>query len=432
MGTHGHEHEIVEPKKFELPGNFIPIVAVLLVIGGISFAGAFAYDAKVAWKGFIIGWWFTLGLGLIGPFFVSIMRLASAGWDVPIRRIAESFGYFLPVSLILGVVGAFAIPPEIFTWQLEAAQQDPILSLKLGFLDKNYFIASTAGSLALMCGLFFWMRSLSLKQDETGEWKLTEEMQRISALYVLSFILTVSFNSWYWLMSLEPNWFSTMWSVYTFAGMFQCGLALLYILSLTIGRKGYLGSFYGGRQIHDLGKMVFGFTVFYAYIGFSQFLLIWYANIPEEDVWFLQRIGISGDEGWLYFTLFIPFFKFIIPFLIMLPQAIKKNKDNIMFYLCMWLIGMQLYEVWFWVEPEPHGYPALHAGHEHVPHGPDLVAMLLEFGVAMAFIGAFVFVAGRAMSSASMVPLKDPFLHETLPHHTHEPTIFEIEEAREA
>lgn len=422
MGHSHHHDEIVPPKRLELPKNIMTAGIACAVIGLVAFGAGLAINPIAAWKGYIIGFWFTMSLALSGPFFISTQHLVAAGWSSSIRRIPEAFGAFIYVAAILGIVGALMAPDSIYLWMLPDAAKDPILAKKIGFLDKTWFIITNVLSFGSWAGFYFWMRKTSLEQDEKGDFAISLKLKMISCLFLIAFVTGFSFMSWYWIMSLEPNWFSTMFSVYAFAGLFQSGLALTYILMIKIGEKGYFGSFVGGRQVHDLGKLVFGFTTFYAYIGFCQFLLIWYANIPEEDVWYIQRI----ENGWLVFTLALPFLKFIVPFLIMLPQKIKKNTNNAMVYICTWLICMQVYEVWYWVAPEPHGI-AVGGAHGGGPGaGPQLP--IFELPIVLGFVGLFAVVVGRALAANNLVPLKDPFLHEALPAHTHEPLLMDQHE----
>lgn len=418
--AHGHHHyEIKKPERYELPKKFTQACIGMIIAGVICLAIAFGMDAKVAWKGYLIGFWFTMSLAAFGPFFVATQHLSIAGWSIPIRRIPEAMGTFLYVSLILGIIGMVAIPEDIWLWKnLAVAKQDAVFYKKAGFFEMGNFYFATIASLGSWAGIYFVMRKLSIQQDTEGGYVITNKLKAVSALYLICFTVGLSFMAWYWLMSLEPNWFSTMFSVYTFAGLWQSGLALTYVLMIYLGQRNVMGVFLGGRQVHDLGKMVFGFTTFYAYIGFCQFLLIWYANIPEEDIWYVQRL--SGD--WAYFTLALPFIKFIIPFLIMLRQKIKKNLWNVMFFLCIWIVMTQVFEVWYWVAPEPHGLSTGHgAGHSaaHAAH-ISVGATFLQFGIALGFFGAFALVAGRAFASQETIPVKDPFLHETLPDFTHE------------
>jgi hypothetical protein len=213
-----------------------------------------------------------------------------------------------------------------------------------------------------------------------------------------------SFMTWYWIMSLEAHWFSTMFQVYTFAAAFQAGLALMTIIILYLRDEGYFGSFISLQQVHAMGKFVFAFTVFYAYIAFSQFLLIWYANIPEEDIWFVHRIEEAGGWGW-----FIAMFtvKFIIPFFALLPRDNKMNKYNVLRYTCYGLVFTLAFEIWWWV-----GF-AEHHGEVHV------VAPWLEMLITVGFAGIFMIAVAKGLTSANLVPIKDPFLHESMPHHDH-------------
>ena len=426
MASHGHRYEIVPPKTFELPKNVTVTGAVLAAVGALFFAiGFLGFGPTVAWKGYVIGFWFTLSLGLFGPFFVATQHLSIAGWSVPIRRIPEAFGWYIPVAAVFALIGLFAIPDTIYLWKHPDALQDAIFAKKAGFLNQTGFILATVLSFLAWTASYMWMRSLSLRQDEEGGYAITNRLKAASCVYLVAFVVGLSFMSWYWLMSMEPNWFSTMFSVYAFAGLFQCGLALTYILMIVLGRQGVMGSFLGGRQVHDLGKMVFGFTTFYAYIAFCQFLLIWYANIPEEDVWYLQRL----DNGWAGFTLALPFVKFIVPFLIMLPQKIKKNKDNVMLFVCMWLIGTQLFEVWYWVAPQAHGLSMTGAHGAGPSAGFNLFEAVIQIGISLGFIGLFILVAAKAFAARPTLPVKDPFLHESLPEFTHEAPLMSTPDA---
>lgn len=417
--AHGHHHyDITKPAKYELPKAFLPACVGMILAGIVCLLIAFFTDPVSAWKAYLIGFWFSMGFAAFGPFFVSTQHLSIASWSVPIRRIPEAMGAALYPTFIFGVIGMFLIPEEIWAWKnMEVALQDGIFAKKAGFFQIEYFYLTTVATLGIWAAVYTVMRKLSLNQDEQGGYEITNRLKAVSALYLICFTVGISFMAWYWLMSLEPNWFSTMFSVYTFAGLWQAGLALTYVLMIYLGSRNAMGVFLGGRQVHDLGKMVFGFTVFYAYIGFCQFLLIWYANIPEEDIWYVQRL----DGDWVYFTLALPFIKFIIPFFIMLRQKIKKNHWNVMIYVCLWIIFCQMYEVWYWVAPEPHGLvtDAAHATGHHGGH-VSVGATLLQMGTAVGFFGVFALVSGWAFAKHNTIPIKDPFLHETLPDFTHE------------
>ena len=310
--------------------------------------------------------------------------------------------YLVP-AFALGLI-ALAGAGHLFEWLSPEAAHDSVLQLKAGFLNLKGLAFTTVAAFVVWNGLFWAIRRGSVKQDETGNPLITNRNKVLSALFMVSFTLGFSFMAWYWLMSLEPHWFSTMWQVYAFAALFQAGLALITIIMLYLRDQGHFGDFIGVTQVHNMGKFVFAFTVFYAYIAFGQFLLIWYANIPEETSWFIHRIMDAGGWGW-----FIAMFsvKFIIPFFALLPQNNKKNKYNVLRYTCYGLVFTMLFEVWWWVSFVNYGGEV----HVHVPW--------LELLISVGFVGVFMMSVGKGLTSANIVPIKDPFLHESLPHHMH-------------
>lgn len=401
---HDH-HDLTPPKKLEIGKNYYVVGAVLIAIGAAAFLFGLSDEhmALRAWQGYLIGWWFTLSLSLVGPFFIGTQYLSGAGWSSSIRRIPEALGYYLLPAFLLGLV-LFAGTDHLYHWTSPEAAHDPVLKLKLGFLNIKGMAFTTVATFVVWGGLFWAIRRNSVKQDETGNPKLTDRNKVLSAVFLVMFTIGFSFLTWYWIMSLEAHWFSTMFQVYTFAALFQAGLALITIIMLHLRDEGYFGDFISQTQIHNMGKFVFAFTVFYAYIAFSQFLLIWYANIPEEDIWFVHRIQDAGGWGW-----FIAMFavKFIIPFFVLLPRNNKLNKYNVLRYTCYGLVFTMLFEVWWWVSfSEFHGEV-----HVNVPW--------LEVLISAGFVGVFMIAVGRGLASANIVPVKDPFLHESLPHHMH-------------
>jgi len=284
----------------------------------------------------------------------------------------------------------------------------------MAYLNPQFFAARAVLYFVIWAGLIFFLNKWSREQDEQPTQlpgPLDRRSRMLSGPGLVLFVGTITFMSIDWVMSLDPHWFSTMWSVYAFAAMFQSGLALMVLILIYLKKNDHFGDFVGEQQVHYLGQLFFGFTVFYAYIGFSQFLLIWYANIPEEALWFVTRgTPPDVDTGWDLFSVALPFVKFIIPFLILLPQEHKKNKRNILVYVAGWILLMQMFEVWFWVSPTPHVAGEL-AAHVTLPW-----AEMLILG---GFVGFYGLVVSRSLTTASLVPVKDPFVHESIPHHHH-------------
>jgi hypothetical protein len=212
------------------------------------------------------------------------------------------------------------------------------------------------------------------------------------------FALTYSVASIDLLMSLDPHWYSTIWAVYMFAMLMQVGMAFIALATVLLRRTGKLDGFVNDHHVHDLGKLTFAFTVFWAYIAFSQFLLIWYANLPEETTFFILRY----EHGWGYVSVALPLVKFVIPFLVLLPKR-AKHAPAVLVPVTLWIIAATWLELWWIVTPavahQPLSFPWME---------------LLVFG---GFLGVFLAAFGWALSRHELVPIKDPRLHEAVQHH---------------
>ena len=406
-----HEHEVRAPKAFEVPAKFRTACLAMAVLGFAGFGVGLFVDYYAAWNGYLIGFWFTLSLGLAGAFLNATQYLAIAGWSVSVRRIGEAMAQYVPVAAVLFIGLIFGGEKLYHWWDPAYVQADSILRKKAAVLDTTVFSAACIISLAAMSALIFKIRSLSLRMDSASDPSIYPKQKTLSAVFLIVYVIGFAILSWYCLMSLEPHWFSTMWSVYMFAGMFQSGLALTILIMLWLMDRDYFGDFVSTKQVHDLGQFMFAFTVFYMYIAFSQFLLIWYANIPEEAMFYVTR-GTPPDvtTGWEFITWSIPVLKFLVPFFILLPQEHKKNKYNILRYTAVGLVIMQLVEVWWIVAPTPHEKGALAAA----PSMP-----IFELLTTMGFMGVFGFVVATQLAKANLIPTKDPFLAESIEHHHH-------------
>lgn len=413
--SHDHNSHFAAPKAPEVPKLLILVGLALALVGfGVWAWKAFlgdAHDAHIAWNGYLIGFWFTMSLALAGPFLISINHLTIAGWSTSLRRIWEAFSCYIPFLFPLGLILVIFGADTLYHWLDPHAATDPVLVKKSGFLNRSWLVGSVVGSTLIWSAVILVMRRNSVKQDQVSGLAPTNLAKGLSAGFLILFVIGFSLLSWLLMMSLEPHWFSTMYQVYTFAGLFQSGLALTVLVVLVHQKKGTFGDTVGERQIHDLGQLMFGFTVFYAYIAFSQFLLIWYANIPEEDIFFVTRgAAATVSTGWEIPTLILPLLKFVVPFFLLLPQEHKKNKYGLLGIMAALLLFMQLYEVWWLVSPVPHGED-VYASEFHLP--------IFEGIIALGFVGLFAAVAGFAFSRFPVIPVRDPFLHEAPFHHHH-------------
>ncbi len=414
MAHHSHHDDIEPPGKFETPKGFVTTAIVFIVLGLAAFLFGLISDNEArAWRGYVIGFWFTFSLALSGPFFIATQYLSKAGWSVSIRRIPEAMGAFLIPCVILGAIallgadhlfGWIELAPEVF--DPESDVFDPIVAQKSAVLTGTALTIATLVATAGVAIMYAVMRKFSVQQDEDGSYELMRKNIWVSAFFIIVFVISVSAMSWYWTMSYDPHWYSMMWSVYAFAGLFQTGLAVMILILIYLLRKNLFGGCVGTEQVHRMGQLLFGFTVFYAYIHFSQFLLLWYANIPETAKWYTDRMS----EGWGIWLLLLPLLKFIVPFVALLRQDAKKNKKNILVYVAVLLVFMQALEIWFWVMPYWYGTEGL--------VGP--MVPTFELFITLGFVGLFMIVTAKALERHNLVPLKDPLLHEAIPHsHDH-------------
>ncbi|PNV72417.1 membrane protein [Leptospira inadai] len=352
-----------------------------------------------AWSAYLVGTFFILGIAIAGTFFTALGHITGAHWPVTLRRISEGYGMFLPVAGVLLVILTLGAH-DLYEWTHdEVVAHDHLLQHKKPLLNMRFF----AGILVFLSvvwsafGYLFYKRSVA--QDSDKDVKHTQFNAKLSGGFIVFFALSFSLVSFEVIMSLTPHWFSTMFGVYCFAAAYQAGLSSLVVAAYFLKKKGYLGNLVNENHIHDLGKFMLGFTVFWAYVGFSQFMLIWYANIPEETFFFEQRL----TGGWEYLTLAIPGIKFAIPFLLLLNRPNKRD-INFLMKVAVWILFTQATEI-FWLV-----YPANFVDF-------SLGGYITSLGSVVGMVGLFGLVLLKRLEKAPLIPVGDPRLEDCLHHH---------------
>jgi uncharacterized membrane protein YjjB (DUF3815 family) len=348
--------------------------------------------------------WLSIALGALG--FVVIHHTVRAGWSVVVRRLAEHLMTGLPVLglLFLPILAALFVPGghgEHETWLFHWAHApgDAIIEAKSGYLNTTAFIIR-----ALLCfGLWFVMvrfyRAKSIGQDTAPRPEMTREVQWWGPLGAMAFALTLTIASIDWMMSLDPHWFSTIFGVYFFAGAFMSVNAVLALLCMWLQRHGMLNKIVTIEHYHDLGKYVWAFTIFWAYIGFSQYMLIWYANIPEETIWYGYRLKGS----WFIVSMVLAAGHFVLPFFGMMSRHIKRNPKTLM-VAAIWMLIMQWLDMYWLIQPVlSHHHGSLDAPF----HLMDVTAFIGIGGVVLSVIL-------KNVMAAPLIPVKDPRIQESL------------------
>jgi hypothetical protein len=387
-----------EDRRLGPAGDRLVRLGAVAGVAGIGLAAAVA-AATNGFDRFLFAWLlnfsFFLTVALGGLFMVVLHHLVRAGWSVVVRRLAEGLASTLPLLALLFVPILLGMK-HLFHWSVPAlVANDPVLLAKAAFLNVPFFVLRWAVYFASWILTTRYFVSRSLAQDDSGDVGLTLEMQRASAPSILAFGLTSTFASVDLLLSLDAHWYSTMFGVYFFAGCVVAVFASLIVMAWAAQAGGLLQRSITVEHYHDLGKLLFGFVVFWAYIAFSQYMLIWYANIPEETGWFLRR----QTHGWGAVGLVLILGHFAGPF-VALMSRVPKRRPGLLALAAAWLLAMHWVDLYWVVMPE--------ASPEHAaPH-------VVDFALLVGFGGLFVAAAARALRGRSLVPERDPRLDESL------------------
>jgi hypothetical protein len=397
--AHANSHAKIEnPGAFEVSSGLKTLFAVLALVGLVAFGAGLKVDAHRTWAAFLQNHFFFMSLGVGGLFFAAIQWLTGAMWSAPLRRVSESFSSYLPFALIATVAIYFGIH-EIYIWShADHVKGDIVLEGKSGYLSQNFFMIRNV--LAVAIWLFFGSKLIgnSTAQDATGDYSFTAKNRGLAPAFLALFGVTFTMSAFDQLMSLDPHWFSTMFGVYCFAGLFYSTLALTAILTVYLINQGKLKGLVNENHLHDLGKFMFAFTVFWAYIGFSQFMLIWYANLPEETGYFMHRM--SGS--WMYVSVFLLLGKFMTPFFMLLPRDAKRSASNLVRVGAFMMVAQWVDVLWI-VQPE------------FFKDGPKVG--WIELGLLAGFAGVFFTLVFRFFAKHNVVAIGDPRLAESVHHH---------------
>ncbi|MCR6719263.1 MAG: quinol:cytochrome C oxidoreductase [Chitinophagaceae bacterium] len=408
--------------NFTAPKRYNTISLALMAFGVLSIIGLYisthggAADAKQEalndarfWASLLQNSVYFLLVVNASMFFICATTLAWGGWQMAFRRVPEAISAVVPVIGVICVAILLAIcfgsNHTIYHWtDTHHVAEDPVLDFKKGFLNKGFFAVTTVLTVVLWSVLGWKMRKLSQSLDNSPLPDLESKRKYLwkntvwAALYIVVFSLTVmSSIPWLWLMSIDAHWYSTMYSWYTFASSFVAGMALIALFVVYLKNAGYL-EFTNFEHLHDIGKFMFAFSIFWTYLWFSQFMLIWYANIPEETVYFKPRAeGLYSGIFWLMFII-----NFLAPLLILMTRDSKRRYSTMTFMALLILFG-------HWLDFYQMVFPAV---------SPNEVPMILyDFGVALGFVGVIMFVTGKALSKAPLLATNHPLTKESVIHH---------------
>ena len=406
VAGHGIRAEAIvtgHPRRFTLTRELRNSLVAVAAVAGLCVAAGLAVEPARVWPGILIASLYLVAMGLAGIFFVALQYASGAAWSVAMRRVPEAMAAVLPFGAA-GLAVVFLFHPGLYSWSGGfPGAAEGALGFKALWLSWPFFLVRAA--IYISAWLLFSAAIVrnSRRQDEDGDSKYTLRNVRLSIGFFPVFAITVCLASFDWIMSLEPHWASTIFGVYNFAGLFAAGLAgiiVLVVLLQKLGPRG-MGPLHGvvnAEHLHDLGKLLFGFCTFWMYIWFSQYMLIWYANVSEETAYFVTRLhGLWAPLFLLNICL-----NWVLPFLVLLPRRTKRAPSVIVKVAIAVLVGRYL-DLYLMVMPPLAG--------------PSPVFGMWEGGPLLLAGATLALVVFGALQKGAIVPLRDPLLSKSLHHH---------------
>lgn len=397
--SHDTGTERLDPRQIRIPPGHLFTRLPLIALGVGVVSAILAYATAGSPRNFAFSWLlavlFYLSLALGALYFVLIHYATQAGWGIVVRRLGENTMATLPLFAVL-FVPILLLMGDVYPWVHEQAEgKNAVLLAKAPFLNSTFFLTRAVIYFVCWSAIAAYFARASRRQDATSDPAISLRLKRLAGPALIVVALTQTFAAIDWVMSLSPEWYSTMFGVYWFAGCFVSFFAFLTLLVMAMKKWGLLTDVVGVEHYHDLGKMLFAFTVFWAYIGFSQYFLIWYGNIPEETIFFRHRLLGS----WRSVSFLLAAGHFVVPFFFLMSRSVKRNA-TLLTVGAAWMLAMHLVDVIWLIMPTVHPY----GFHFKLS---DLFALI---AVGALFKGLLF----RLLSGAPLVPVGDPRLPESL------------------
>jgi hypothetical protein len=379
--------------EFSLSPGVGRFLKVLSLAGAAAVSGGLIWQPSLTWASLLIAGYLLTGFGLAGIVFVAIQYACGAGWSTSFRRVPEAMSMILPFGAALLAL-VFLFQPSMYPW----TGHPPHHGFQELWLRRPFFLVR---AFVYICAWIAFAAAVvrgSRRQDSDSSIAHTRRNVRLSVIFLIVFAVTFWLGSFDWIMSLEPNWASTIFGIYNFAGMFSGGLALMILLVLWLRRSGPLRDFVNEEHLHDLGKLLFAFCTFWMYIWFSQYMLIWYADISEETAYYVARL----HNAWAPLFLLNMILNWAAPFAALLSRGAKRSPRVLGRVAAVVLAGRAL-DVYLMIAP-----PLV---------GPRPAFGIGTVGALAGTVGIVMLAFSRGMRGAAPVPVNDPYLEESLHYH---------------
>ncbi|MEP7263220.1 MAG: quinol:cytochrome C oxidoreductase [Bacteroidota bacterium] len=413
MGHGNHQIEVTSTQPYDFKSRNKIIAIVMIVIGLVAVVAQFATGYHQTWGNLLMNNFYFMVIALAGTFFLALQYVAEVGWSVVVKRMLEAMSQYLIVAGVIMVLIVFFGGHHLYHWMHaevtdpKSPEYDAIIDGKSGYLNPVFFWIRMIGYFVIWYGFarFFRKESIKMDADLAGADAHYFRLKRFGAAFIVLFGITESTSAWDFIMSIETHWFSTLFGWYTFAGMFVTSFAVLMFIVTYLKSKGYLPEV-TDHHLHDIGKFMFAFSIFWTYLWFAQFMLIWYSNIPEEITYFELR---QDHYRGLWLGSF--FINFIVPFIVLMSRDAKRKMGVIMFMSVVLFIGHWM-DMYIMVIPGS----MVMAGNEH--HQVFGQIGWMEIATTIGFLGMFMYVVQYHLSKAPLMIKNHPMMDESLHHAT--------------
>ena len=384
-------------KKLTIPPLFKYISLGLFGLGIITVVFGMMSNPVKTWANLLVGNYYFFAIAIGATFFAAIQYITQSGWSAGFIRIPQAIGSYIPVAGVLMLPVILFGLHDLYHWTHPGiTEHDPIIAHKSPYLNIPFFIFRYVLFFTLWTLLTLLLRRYSLKEDQEGGLKYFQKSEFYSKVYIFVLAITFSLATFDWIMSIDVHWFSTIFAVRNFVMAFYHGSVIILIIVIILNKTGYL-EFLNKSHLKDLSKYVFMLGIVWAYTWFAQYILIWYANIPEETVYYLPRT--KGEfKPFFYAELII---NWLIPFLLLLSGKIQTNKNALLAICIMLMFG-------HWVDIYQQVIVGVYG---------KLEINFIEAGTYLGFLGIFAFTVARSLSKAPLVAKNHPYLEESLKHH---------------
>jgi hypothetical protein len=384
-------------KQLVISKRFNYLTFILMGIGLVTIVAGLFFNPVKTWANYLMNNYYFLSLAVGATFFLALQYITQSGWASAFSRIPQAMANVIPVIAVLMIPMMIFGLPDIYHWAHPGiAAHDPIIAHKSPYLNLPFFISRYVIFFAAWIFLTQYLKKLSLQEDKTGGMTNFYKSELFSKIYIFTLAITFSLATFDWIMSVDVHWFSTIFAFRNFAMSFYHGTVVITLIIIILNKLGYL-PFLNKAHLKDFSKYIFILSIIWTYLWFSQYILIWYANIPEETVYYFPRT--RGEFKPLFYLELIV--NFAIPFALLLSNYLVSHKNTLM-AICIIIIFGHWVDLYLQIIVGTYG---------------KLEIGLIEIGTFLGFAGMFAFVVAHALRAAPMVPRNHPYLEESVEHH---------------